>query len=258
MSKTVLIVLAFILFSCSQGKKEPVAVVVTKEITTPIRATTIGEIPVPEGFKRIPAPAGSFASWLRAVPLKKDRTVYLFNGSVKRNQSAQFAVVDIPVGKKDLQQCADVVMRFRAAYLFSQKKYNQIAFMDYSGKWYRCPEGATSATFEAYLQNVFNWCGSASLEKQLKAVADFTTIKSGDVLIQGGFPGHAVTVVDMAVNDKGEKLFMLAQGYQPAQDIHVLVNPIDISISPWYKITDENKIMTPEWWFVKGNLKTWD
>ena len=55
-------------------------------------------------------------------PAQKNKTVYLFDGSIKKHQSAQFAVVDISVVKKVLQQCADPVMRLRAEYLFAQKK----------------------------------------------------------------------------------------------------------------------------------------
>ena len=34
----------------------------------------------------------------------------------------------------------------------------------------------------------------------------------GDVFIEGGFPEHAVIVVDMAINEKtGKKLFLLAR-----------------------------------------------
>lgn len=219
---------------------------------------TIGAIPAPDGFKRIVAAPGSFAEWLRLVPLREDKTVYLYNGAVKRNQSAQFAVVDIPVGKKDLQQCADVVMKLRAEYLFAQKKYSEIAFMDYSGKWYKWQVGGNRAAFDNYLQTVFGWCGSASLEKQLKPVNDYNNIQTGDVLVKGGFPGHAVTVVDMATDENGKKVFMLVQGYQPAQDIHVLINPVNNKLSPWYEISDEEIIITPEWQFTKKNLKTWE
>lgn len=98
---------------------------------------TIGAIPVPKGYERMSSPVGSFASWLRTVPLKTDKTVYLYNGQLKPNQEAQFVVVNISTGKRDLQQCADVVMRFRAEYLFAEKNYADIAFMDYKGKWYK-------------------------------------------------------------------------------------------------------------------------
>jgi hypothetical protein len=192
------------------------------------------------------------------VSLKKDKAVYLYNGKLKPNQSAQFAVIDIPVGNKDLQQCADAVMRLRAEYLYAEKKYSDIAFIDYNNKWYKWTGKNNRPAFDNYLQNVFGWCGSASLEKQLKPVADFNSIKAGDVFVQGGFPGHAMMVVDVAINERGKKIFMLAQGYQPAQDMHVVVNPMDGKLSPWYEITDAEKIITPEWEFNKRNLRSWE
>jgi hypothetical protein len=44
---------------------------------------TVGDIPLPPGFHRLPPATGSFAAWLRSVSLKKDRTVYLFDGTPK-------------------------------------------------------------------------------------------------------------------------------------------------------------------------------
>ena len=66
----------------------------------------INDIPLPEGYKRLGTYSDPFACFLRNIELKKDRTVYLFNGLPKRNQRAQFAVLNISVGNKDLQQCA--------------------------------------------------------------------------------------------------------------------------------------------------------
>lgn len=223
----------------------------------PVPPLFIGTIPLPAGFNRVTEPPNSFGSWLRQVPLRKDKTVYLYNGRVKPNQLAQYAVIDIATGKKDLQQCADVAMRLRAEFLFSRKRYSEIAFMDYSGKWYRWNKGDNRAAFDQYLQHVFGWCGSASLEKQLNPVRGFGEVQTGDVLVLGGFPGHAITVVDMAVNGKGEKIFLLAQGYQPAQDMHVLVNPEDAGISPWYRIPEGEDVITPEWVFKKKHLRRW-
>ena len=217
----------------------------------------LNDIPPPNGFTRINASPNSFISWLRKLPLKKDKTVYLYNGKVKPNQSAQFAVVDISTGKTDLQQCADVVMRLRAEYLFAQKKYDSIRFMDYNRKWYNWKGTSNRSQFDTYLQQVFGWCGSASLEKQLKPVSNFSHIQPGDVLIKGGFPGHAMIVADMAVNNKGQKAYMLIQGYQPAQDVHIVVNPLDQKISPWYLVEDGNIIITPEWDFFKDQLYRW-
>ncbi len=217
----------------------------------------ISAIPLPEGFHRIETGHISFAHWLRHIPLKEDRTVYLYNGEPKKNQSAQFAVLDIPVGKKDLQQCADAVMRMRAEYLFSQNRFNEIFFTDNNGKQYAWDGGANRFRFENYLEKVFGWCGSASLEKQLRPVADISDIKPGDVLIKGGFPGHAMIVADVAVNSKGEKIFLLAQSYMPAQDIHIVINPEEEELSPWYKTSGAGNIITPEWTFESKQLRRW-
>ena len=214
----------------------------------------IGEIQTPDGYTRTPVLKNSFAEWLQAVPLKKDKRVFLYNGSLKPNQSAQFAVVDISVGNKDLQQCADAVMRLRAEYLYRNKM--PMSFIDYTGKEYKWNEEGSRSMFDNYLQNVFGWCGSASLDKQLNRVRNFSDVKAGDVLVHGGSPGHVVIVVDIAKNDKGNKIYLLAQGYQPAQDIHVLNNPMDETLSPWYAVDSSNLIVTPEWRFYKDNLKS--
>jgi hypothetical protein len=41
-----------------------------------------------------------------------------------------FAVMDLPVGNKDLQQCADAIMRLRAEYLYRPGQFNSIRFYD--------------------------------------------------------------------------------------------------------------------------------
>ncbi|OQP52662.1 hypothetical protein A4H97_24655 [Niastella yeongjuensis] len=218
----------------------------------------VSDISLPAGFKRLTYPAISFAAWLRKIPIKKDARVYLFNGQLKKNQEAQYAVLDIPVGNKDLQQCADAVMRLRAQYLYDQKRYNEISFSDNSGKKYTCPGKIDSIHFERYLEQVYGMCGTASLEKQLHPVRTFNSIQPGDVLIKGGSPGHAVMVMDMAVNSSGKTIYLLAQSYMPAQNIHLLKDPMDTALSPWYEVkTDNSFIYTPEWTFTPGQLRRW-
>jgi hypothetical protein len=78
----------------------------------------------------------------------------------------------------------------------------------------------------------------------------------GDIFIQGGFPGHAVLVTDIATNPRtGEKVFLLSQSYMPAQDIHILKNLNDPDLSPWYKLDFEDHLHTPEWTFYTDDLK---
>lgn len=218
--------------------------------------THIKNIPLPEGYSRKGATTSSFLFWLRNISLKTDNTVYLYNGKMKPNQTAQFAVLDISVGKKDLQQCADAVMRLRAEYLFSQKQYESIRFTDNEGGSYQFEAPYTREKLDALMQRVFGMCGSASLSKQLKP-QKIMQMQAGDVLIKGGFPGHAVIVMDMAENEAGEKIYLLAQSYMPAQDIHILNNPNDAMLSPWYKLSNDTDIYTPEYYFTSNQLKTW-
>jgi hypothetical protein len=102
---------------------------------------------------------------------------------------------------------------------------------------------------------VFTYAGTLSLSKEL-AHADITNLQIGDILIRGGSPGHAIIVVDLAINENtGEKIFILAQSYVPAQDIQILKNPGNGKISPWYSKKIEGDLITPEWIFKKSELK---
>ncbi|HEX5653363.1 MAG TPA: DUF4846 domain-containing protein [Chitinophagaceae bacterium] len=227
------------------------------EVKPVIKPSTIGEIELPPGFTRIPAEARSFAGWLRKITLKNDKTIYLYNGKRKSDQSAQFAVLDIPIGNKNLQQCADAVMRLRAEYLFSEKRFEEIVFRDNGPGIYRWEGGDDRRRFEPWLEKVFGWCGTASLEKQLKSLSNPLQLIPGDVLIEGGFPGHAMIEVDMAADSTGKKIFLLAQGYMPAQDIHIVKNLLDADRSPWYELNASGLIITPSWEFETRRLKRW-
>lgn len=256
-SKTLLAALSVLLISCqaksnagmdSGNKPLPL----TNGNDNPY--ASVLKIPLPGGFKRVPCDSTSFAAWLRKTTLKKSKTVYLFNGDKKEDQTAQFAVLDISTGDKNLQQCADAVMRLRAEYLFAAKQFEAISFTDNEKGLYQFTTPYTKEHLQTYLLTVFGMCGSASLSKQLKHIP-INAIQPGDVFIRGGFPGHAEIVMDVAVNDAGKKIFLLAQSYMPAQDIHILVNPVNEKLSPWYEIADD--IICPEYAFTKNELKTW-
>lgn len=234
---------------------------------------------VPAGFVRVSTDSTTFAAYLRRFPLLPDGSpVLLYNGRPKTRQDVHCAVLDIDVGKRNLQQCADAVMRLRAEYLFAQKRYAAIHFnfsngfrADYA-RWrqgerirvdgkrvYWVGGGAPSSSyssFRAYLDMVFAYAGSASLERELYAVEP-QALQPGDVWIEGGYPGHAVIVLDVVENQQTrERLFLLAQSYMPAQQIHVLRNPADGS--PWYSSRSlEDGLQTPEWYFEKTVLRRW-
>ena len=64
-------------------------------------------------------------------------------------------------------------------------------------------------------------------------------------------------MIDVAQNQQtGDKAFILAQSYMPAQNIHILKNPNNTETSPWYNLKEiENDIATPEWTFYSNQLK---
>jgi hypothetical protein len=240
----------------------------------------VKSIPVPEGFERVTPDSNSFGYYLQNLEMRKeDNTVYLFNGEKKVNQNAHFVVVSLDVGSKDLQQCADVIMRLRAEYLFKQNRFSDIHFNFVSGfncewvkyadgyrvavkgnsvKWVKSAEpDYTNKNFRNYLELVFTYAGTASLIKELNKVDNIGDIQIGDIFIQTGNPyGHAVIVLDAAINkSSGKKVFMLGQSYMPAQDFHILKNPNDDVISPWYELSDGEELITPEWTFQSSDLK---
>jgi hypothetical protein len=232
----------------------------------------------PPGFVRVGAAVNSFAAYLRRLPLKPHPAkVRLFDGRFKENRGVYDAVVDLRIGARDLHQCADAVIRLRAEYLYRHRRPDTIHFnftngfrADYS-KWAegwrivtrgnrthwalsRDPSDSYADLWD-YLEVVFSYAGTRSLAAELKAVGT-EAMQIGDVFIQGGSPGHAVIVVDLAFDPRrGKKIFLLAQSYMPAQDIQILRNPGDPELSPWYDADVGDVLATPEWTFNKNDLK---
>jgi hypothetical protein len=236
-------------------------------------------VPPPPGYRRAALEPGGFGEWLRGLPLKPGRPpVRLFDGRAKSRQDVHHAVVDLDVGARDLQQCADAVIRLRAEYLFSRGAAEAIAFDFTSGdrapyaRW-RAGErpavrgarvswsaaaapDASHAGFRRYLDVVFTYAGSYSLRREL-GPAD-GAVAAGDVFVQGGFPGHAVIVVDVAEREDGRgAAFLLAQSYMPAQEVHVLRNPGRPGLDPWYPADFGDRLVTPEWTFAREDRRRW-
>jgi hypothetical protein len=246
------------------------------ETINPDGLKLMDRISCPEGFQRLEAETNSFAAYLRQLPLKPHGSaVLLHTGKEKPWQHVHCAVVDMEIGNKDLQQCADACIRLRAEYLWSQNRFEDIHFnltngfqLDYL-KWregYRLKvngnhtewekrksEDKSYEAFREYLNTVFMYAGTLSVEKEIVR-RDILKIEPGDLFVVGGSPGHAAMVVDVAVNENGERLFLLAQGYMPAQEIHIIKNPNDASISPWFSNQFTGSLETMEWTFPQWKL----
>ena len=237
----------------------------------------------PDGFERLAAQTGSFAEYLQNLPLKTHGSkVKLYNGGEK-SDSAYLAVVDFDLGDRDLQQCADSLIRLRAEYFYDQNRLQEIHFNFTNGfnadfnKWSQgygirvegndaywvsnSQNDASKGSFKEYLDIVYAYAGTLSLEAELKK-KDTEDMQIGDVFIRGGSPGHCIIIADMAKNQAaGETIFMLAQSYMPAQDIQILKNPDSSSEyynTQWYPLDFGDTLITPEWTTGRNTLKSWE
>lgn len=233
----------------------------------------------PDGYERIEKPVGSLQGYLRQYVMKPDKSpVLLFDGREKSNQNAHAAVFSMPMVDGDLQQCADSVIRMYGEYLWSVGAYDSIEFhltsgflMDYpswrSGKrlsvngnqvsWVqKAAYDDSRDNFLKYLRQVMVYAGTLSLDGECSPV-DGSQIQAGDLLIRGGSPGHCVMVVDVAEDEGGNRSFLLAQGYMPAQEFHVLKNPLHEEDSWYYTSEIQDSLVTPEYVFKDGSLKRW-
>lgn len=261
-----------------KNESTPIEGVVKEEIIINKEEMTIKDrYSTPIGFERIEVESNSFGEFLRNQKLKPyGEKVLYFDGREKNKSNVYDSVFDVDIGNRDLHQCADAIMLLRAEYLYSIGAFDDIQFNFVSGfkaeykKWkegyrikvdennvtyYKATEPSnTYESFRKYMDMVFAYSGTLSLDKELKSV-DIEDMEIGNVFIVGGSPGHAIIVVDMAINESGEKVFMLAQSYMPAQQTQLLINPNDESISPWYSLKDAERLITPEWSFDLDKLK---
>lgn len=219
--------------------------------------TVLERFDAPLGYTRVSVNTGSFASYLRTLPLKPDGApVHYYNGNIKPNNNIYTAVIDLSLSDKNVQQSADAVVRLISEYLYQQKRYDDIAFHSDKEKvsFSHFAQGDFSQnSFHSYLDHVMEQMSTPSFCLDLKPIG-LENIKIGDVFVQNSLPnGHAVIVVDIVENRKGEKLFLLAQGFQPAQDIQIISNPNREDISPWYP-SKEGELLTPEWRFMTTDL----
>ncbi|MBU8896649.1 DUF4846 domain-containing protein [Corallococcus sp. M34] len=221
----------------------------------------------PEGYARVAVEPGSFGAWLRGLPLRPAGTPArdFRGGRVLAGDDARLAAVaELDVGTANLQQCADSIIRLHAEWRWASGHSEQIAYRFTSGhlaSWPRYAAGdrarvsgskvtwvrgasadSSRSAFRSYLDLVFTYAGTLSLqgEKARPARAD---VRPGDFFVLGGSPGHAVLVLDVAANARGERVALLGQGFIPAQDFQVLSPGAG---GPWFSLSGDT-VATPFW-----------
>jgi hypothetical protein len=233
-------------------------------------------VPITSGMHSVAS--GDTESWsffLQHLPVTTGK-ILDYRGKPVPDQDKQAGIISFDVGARDLQQCADALMRLRAEYLFARQRYEEIGFHFVSGQLYAWKDyckglrpvargnaivfthGATAEyTHESlrnYLDLVYTYASTISLAKELKPASDFAI---GTIIIHAGSPGHCFIIIDEARNTEGAKVFKLAEGYTPAQSIYVLRNPEEAGTSPWYKLS-KGTISTASYTFTSYQLKKFE
>ena len=219
----------------------------------------------PQGFSRINY-NDPYSDYMRKLPMLPDGSpILLYTGQLKEVQTNHVGVLDIDVGTRDLQQCSDAAQRIRTDFLYQTQQFDKIKYhyvngMEFSWNMYKqgyrptlegrktvmVKSGRASSSqesFRNYQNALFMYAGVSSVMKE-SPVITINDMRPGDAIAG---VGHLIIILDVVENDKGEKMFLLAQSYIPAQQIEVLKNPY--STSPWYdaKLLNTCPFITPEW-----------
>ena len=290
MKKAILFTLLIFLFNCektsksgikNEGNESSEFLEIQSSLKINKDKNTVKErFPAPEDYSWVEERPNSFGHYLENFTLKKyDSPILKYDGSEIETQHLHEAIFDIDTGTKDLQQCADAIIRLRAEYLFKQKMFNEIKFHFTSGDlmtWNDYKNGTrafvngnlvqfkktenfddSKENFGKYLDLIFTYAGTISLNKETKPVLKTNDLKIGDILINAGSPGHVVFIAGVSEIQKGEKLFLLAEGFTPAQSIHVLKNPFNPKISPWYELdVNSAETKTARYFFEPSNFRS--
>ncbi|WP_241507294.1 DUF4846 domain-containing protein [Aquimarina sediminis] len=253
--------------------------VVTNMVVDPNYINAVGDsvstrVLVPEGFSRVKYKENSFQEYLRNYKLKPyGSKIINYDNSEYFAQDWHDAILEVPVPANGLQQCADALMRMRSEYLWEHNRKDKIGFNFTSGhycSWKKYAEGYrpkikgnkvtfhktaspdnSKRNFYKYLNLIYTYAGTSSMFSELKKVS-VKDLRIGDMLVKPGFPGHIEIIIDEVVNNTGDKMFLLAQGNTPAQNVCLLKNFEDTSISPWYKFDETQPVYTPSYYFDKA------
>lgn len=212
----------------------------------------------PKGYIKI-KPNSDFGLYLTQLPISRNnKNVKYYDGTEKENLGSYIDVIDLKQSDKNIQYNANAIIRLRAEYLYNQKMYNEIDFpinekIDIKKYVEYVQNDYSYEKFQEYLEYLLLQTTPNTILSKLNSI-HWKEMQIGDVFIQKSYlRGHAAIVVDMAKNSKGEKIFILAQSFYPGQDIHIISNPNETDLSPWFTLNN-GVILTSEWRFLSSDL----
>jgi hypothetical protein len=219
----------------------------------------------PEGLSAEPVAGGTFGAWLGGLPVDPARTTpHTSRGMPTLSPSAGIIVLD--VGEKDLQQCADSILRLHAEWAWSRggSARQAIAYHFTSGhraswadwtagrEWQvrgsevirakGSPRTPSRQQFRLYLEQVFIYAGTRSLPADTRELTAAEAPEAGDILVNPGSPGHAVLLLRTARGDDGDLYALLGEGWMPAQEFHVVRDRLRDRV--WMPLPTANQDLT--------------
>lgn len=280
-SLIIVTILFLIVRNTSKGKMvtNHIKGVVSNVVTNPNYINSKGDsistrVIVPEGYNRVKYETGSFQEYLRHYKLKPyGSKIINYDDSEYFAQDWHDAILEVPVPSNGLQQCADALMRIRSEYLWEKNNKDKIGFNFTSGhycSWTKYAKGFrpkikgnkvsfhktaspnhSKANFYTYLNLIYTYAGTMSMHNELQKIP-VKDLQIGDMLVKPGSPGHIEIVVDEIENATGDRMYLLAQGNTPAQNVCLLKNFENTEFSPWYRFDENEPVYTPSYYFDKA------
>lgn len=243
----------------------------------PSGTTLETRITPPEGYTRVGAGQGSFAQYLRSYPLLLDNSkLPVYDGSTIDNDDVA-AVFDISLGDDGYQQCADSIIRLYSDYFYEKGEYDKISFLFSNGdecdyeRWRNGKRMFVLAGFSLelpaalsddseqqyrnYLKEVMRYSGTLSLQKESEVISP-DELRVGDIICNDT---HVVLIADMAVNDKGEKVYLIGQSFIPAVCFHIVSTERDGEVTPWFtqEQLSQESFKVSRFSFEKKDIRRW-
>ncbi len=233
----------------------------------------------PPGFSRIAVPKGSFAEWLRHMPvLAEGSPVKTARGRIvlAGDHPNLAAVIVLQPHRRGLLNSANMMIRLKAEHAWSAGDVERLGFHFTSGqtlRWRSWTRGLrplrdaagvrfirTEAAgdgreqFCRYLETLFGHTSNTSLLDDTRPAMD-RTLAVGDIFLRPGRDGHAVMILDVATDSRGGVRVLLGQGGSPVRTFHVLRSD---GGSAWFPISrSQGLVLAGEAEFTMNDLRHW-
>lgn len=238
--------------------------------------STIEEISLPsKDFYRVNIINNSFSDFLRKLPLKKTGSHVLnYRGGVFKSggDTSVASVVDMDVTGRRLEQCMDILVRLYAEYLWGKEQVGNFNLPLPGGYWLEWQKWKTGfrpvfkginvfwsrssqpdsshQSFRTFLNTVYSESHTQQFYHAYQPI-ERREVQIGDIIIKKGTKGHAIMIVDLVKNERGQMMALIGNGDTPACQLFLLNYKSGI---PWIPLNfDQETLALP----LKRKM-TWD